>query len=174
MRQLTRPCIEIAVGEARILEHDSDCIGGFRRLRREKLRQGRGRDRACERHRGVARTGRWIAMPPFSRTWMNGSRLDTTITSAPRSSRSRISRSVSGVHESRSSSRSRCSDSRSRISVRRSSAIGCSSDPGRRDDGRSSPSPRISARIPCTHPRQLSWATTTVITEITAPSPTKK
>ena len=36
---------------------------------------------------------------------MYGSRLETTITSAPRSSRSRISRSVSGVHASRSSSR---------------------------------------------------------------------
>ena len=40
--------------------------------------------------------------------------------------------------------------------------------------GRSSPSPRSSARMPCTQPRQLSCATITVITETTAPSPTKK
>ena len=53
-------------------------------------------------------------------------------------------------------------------------AVGFCQSGRERPDGRSSPSPRINARIPCTHPRQLSCATTTVISEITAPSPTKK
>ena len=102
-----------------------------------------------------------------SRTWMYGSRLETTITSLPRSSRSRISRSVSGVQRSCSSSRNRCSaleiaDERAQI-VGDRLQLGVVRSPA---PAGASPSPRISARMPCTQPRQLSCAMTTVISEI--------
>ena len=41
-------------------------------------------------------------------------------------------------------------------------------------DGRNSPSPRSNARSPCTHPRQLSCAMTTVMSETVNPRPRKK
>ena len=46
MRQLVRARIELAIGEALVLEHHGGRIGGFRHLRREQVRQGGGRDRA--------------------------------------------------------------------------------------------------------------------------------
>ena len=45
MRQLARARIELAIGEARVLEHHRGRIRGLRHLRREQLRQGGGRDR---------------------------------------------------------------------------------------------------------------------------------
>ena len=45
MRQLARARIELAIGEALVLEHHRGRIGGLRHLRREQLRQGGGRDR---------------------------------------------------------------------------------------------------------------------------------
>ncbi len=63
------------------------------------------------------------------------------------------------------------SASMSRISSRRSLAIGRNSGESALSDGRRSPSPRSNARMPCTQPRQLNCAMTTVRSETITPSP---
>ncbi len=118
--------------------------------------------------------GRQVAITSPCLTWMYGSRFDTTMTSCPGRSEWRIARSVSGVHASCSSSRDRCSASRSRISARRSPAMGCSSGASSTSEERHRPSPRSRACSPFTQPRQLSCATTTVMSAIAPPRPTKK
>ena len=121
--------------------------------------------------------GRDTSMRSPRRAWIYGSRFDTTRTSSPRRSLCRMVLSASGDQVTWLSSRARYSDSMSRISARRSLAMGRSSGSvawGAVPAGRSRPSPRSRARTPSIHPRQLSCAITTVISETIAPSPMKK
>ena len=81
--------------------------------------------------------------------------------------RSRVRRR-SAVHSASGPWERRYSSSRSRRRARRSAANGASSGAG--SSGLSRPSPRMMARTPLTQPRQLSCATTMVISAITRPS----
>ncbi len=88
---------------------------------------------------------------PSVRTWMYGSRLDTTITSLPCSSLRSVARSACWSQMRWLPSSGRYCRSRSRIRSRRSRAIGRSSGAVADDAGRRMPSPRSSARSPL-HP----------------------
>jgi hypothetical protein len=87
-----------------------------------------------------------------------------------------MARRLCGVQLIWLSSRERTSDSSSCTSFRKSRAMGRNSGGAGGDDSgrRNRPSPRISARMPCTQPRQDSCAMATVSREMTIASPAKK
>ena len=91
------------------------------------------------------------------------------MTSSPRNCVRNSERRRSAFHGASGPSERRYASSRSRRRARRSMARGASSP--EEAIGRIKPSPRMSARAPETQPRQLSWATTTVMRAMTAPSP---
>ncbi len=112
--------------------------------------------------------GRLTTKPPSMSSWMYGSRFDTTMIWSPLSCVRSSVRSRSAVHSVSGPCERRYSSSKSRSRARKSAANGASSGAG--NNGLTSPSPRISARAPLTHPRQLNCATTTVMKAITRPS----